>query len=74
MTPKATVLKKCPSCGWTFEVEKGDKLHPHCSTKKPKDTDITEDVVTKLYDCRNPKCLKPITVYYYRAKPFFRVV
>lgn len=70
MAPKAIIiLKKCPFCNWTFLAEKGDRLHPYSSTEKPKETCVKGDVIMKLYDCRNPKCLKPITVYYYKAKP-----
>ena len=72
MGPKAIVILRCPICTWTFEADKGDKLHPHCSTNKPKESDVTEDMIIRVYDCRNPKCLNPITVYYYRTKPVFR--
>ena len=70
MPPKAAIiLKTCPFCGWTFLVEKGDRIHPYCSTEKPKEATVEEDVICKLFNCRNPKCLEPIMVYYYKAKP-----
>ena len=74
MAPKATVIKRCPFCEWTFEAEKGDKLHPICSTEKPQESDVTEDVIERVYDCRNPRCVKPITVCYYSGKPSFELV
>ena len=71
MTPKATFILRCPKCDWTFETDRGDRFHPHCSTKKPEESDVVEDITTKVYDCRNTKCLNPITVYYYRATSSF---
>jgi hypothetical protein len=68
------ILKKCPFCNWTLLAERGDRMHPHCSTEKPKETVVERDVITKLYSCRNPKCLKPITVYYYNAKQAFKLI
>ena len=47
MSPKGTIILRCPNCSWTFEVEKGDKLHPHCSTKNL-DSDVTEDIMKTL--------------------------
>ena len=73
MVPRATIIQRCPKCNWTFEAKKGDKLHPHCSTKKPKQSDVEEDIVEETYDCRNPECMNPVIVYYYRAKPSFYV-
>ena len=41
MKSKTTFLKLCPKCEWRNEVEKGYKFHPHCSTDKPKESDVT---------------------------------
>ncbi|MBK5133460.1 hypothetical protein JJE00_03420 [Candidatus Bathyarchaeota archaeon] len=71
MKSKTTFLKLCPKCEWRNEVEKGDKFHPHCSTDKPKDSDVTEDVINRIKHCRNPKYAYPIRLYYYKAKPAF---
>ena len=75
MAPKVTIiLKKCPYCNWNFLAEKGDRLHPHSSTEKARKSDVKGNVITKLYDCRNPKCLKLITVYYFRTKSAFKLI
>jgi hypothetical protein len=75
MAPKVTiVLKKCPCCNCIFLAEKGDRLHPYCSTEKPEKSDVKGNVITKLYDCRNPKCLKQITVYHYNTKSAFKPI
>ncbi len=68
------IVKICPKCNWRNEVEKGDKLHQHCSTDKPKESDVTEDVIKKIKYCRNPKCAYPIRLYYYRTKPAFKLI
>ena len=64
MKSKTTFLKLCPKCEWRNEVEKGYKFHPHCSTDKPKDSDVTEDVINRIKYCRNPKCAYSIRLYY----------
>lgn len=74
MNPKTTIILRCPNCKHTFEVDKGDKLHPYCSTDKPEESDVTEDIIPKVYDCRNPDCREPITVYYYKPKVSFDLV
>jgi hypothetical protein len=75
MTPKVTiVLKKCPYCNWIFLAEKGDRLHQYSSTEKPEKSDVKGHIITKLYDCRNPKCLKQIAVYYYKTKSAFKLI
>ena len=71
---KETVVLRCPKCDWTFEAMRGDRLHPHCSTKKPKPQDVIEDIAEMKYKCRNPNCHNSITVYYYRGKPSFKLV
>jgi hypothetical protein len=68
MTPKATIILRCPKCDWSFEAERGDKLHPLCITEKPLESDVTEDAITRVYDCRNPNCMNPITVYCNKPK------
>ena len=56
---------QCPYCNWNNEAVKKDKLHPNCSTKKPKETD---DVISDTIDCRNPKCMKPFEIFHFKAK------
>lgn len=72
MNPKDTNIVKCPKCKWANEVMKGDKLHPHVSTKKPKESDVYEDIVSMSNICRNPNCKNKFPVYYYRGKLAFR--
>ena len=74
MKSKTTFLKLCPKCEWRNEVEKGDKFHPLGTTEKPKESDVTEDVIKKIQYCRNPNCLNPIRLYYYQPKMSFDVV
>ena len=74
MNPEDTIIIRCPKCKWTNEAEKGDKLYPHYSTKKPRESEVHEDIITKVVDCRNSKCLEPFDVYYFRAKDIFKVI
>jgi hypothetical protein len=72
MPNEKTAVRRCPYCGVPFEVVLfDDKLHPQISLEKPKPADYEGDVIERIYDCPNPECRRPITVYYYRAKRFF---
>ena len=74
MSKRKNILR-CPYCKHRFEAEGGDNLHPHCSTKKPKETEVIDgSIKTQKYDCLNPDCLKPITVYWYDPKRSFSKV
>jgi len=68
-------ILKCPGCGHRFEAENGDNLHPYCSTGKPIETEVVdESIIEESYDCLNPECRHPITVYWYQPKrSFYRV-
>jgi len=70
MENNKTVVRRCPYCGSPFElVLSDDKLHPSFSLEKP--TDFEGDIIERIYDCPNPNCRRPITVYYYIPKRFF---
>lgn len=64
-------ILRCPKCEFRFEVEKPDNLHPHCSTQKPKETEVDGDIREEVYDCLNPKCKYPIIVYRHEPKRIF---
>ncbi len=74
MSFKKTRILRCPKCGWPFEVEVPDRLHPDCTTKKPDKRDVNGGIIEKVCDCNNPKCGNPITVYCYLQKLFFTKV
>lgn len=73
MPPKKIILH-CPYCGWRFETSRPDDFHKYGSVSRPKESEVIEDIEETVQDCRNPKCLKPITVYWFEPKPFFKVV
>ena len=72
MTPKRNILY-CPVCKWRFEATSPDDFHKKGSVNRPKEDEVVEDIRETVEDCRNPKCLKPITVYWYEPKRYFRL-
>jgi len=67
-------ILRCPHCEHRFEAEDGDNLHPYCDVRRPKETDVADgSIKEQLYDCLNPQCKRPITVYWYQPKGFFFV-
>lgn len=65
-------ILRCPKCEHRFEAENGDNLHPYCSVEKPKESEVVDgSIIEQPYDCSNPKCREPITVYWYQPKRVF---
>jgi hypothetical protein len=71
---KKNILIRCPNpnCNYLNEVSPPDKLHPHYSLEKPKDSDVDGDVKDVVIDCRNEKCRQSITIYWYMPKRVFK--
>lgn len=67
----AKVVLECPRCCWIFEVGRPDKLHPDCSFNKPETSKTESSIIEEPRVCRNPKCKKQFTIYWYgkTAKP-----
>jgi uncharacterized C2H2 Zn-finger protein len=64
------VVLECPRCCWIFEAERPDTQHSNCSFNKPEDSKIKSGIIEEPRVCRNPKCKKQFTLYWYRtAKP-----
>ena len=70
MITSQSVLE-CPYCEEIFEVKSPDKLHITFSTAKPIPKSFHSNVVSKRYRCKNPKCRKTITVYWYDPLEYF---
>jgi len=68
---KHKIFSRCPKCKWRFEVERPDDFHRTHSLVKPQANDVMEDIKEQVYDCRNPDCLNPITVYWFEPKRSF---
>jgi hypothetical protein len=64
---KIKAALECPSCHWMFEAEAPDSLHPCASLEKPA-VGVEGDVVSKKHVCRNPRCKKQFTIYWFEAK------
>jgi hypothetical protein len=67
VNPKAVL--ECPSCHWIFEVQAPDSLHPSAALEKPLNVGIVGDVLfSEGHVCRNPRCKKQFTIYWYDSK------
>ena len=62
---------ECPNCQSKFEARQPDRLHSACAFEKPQKGRFTGRVITQKLICRNPKCRKPITVYWYIPLDYF---
>jgi len=62
---------ECPNCQSKFEARLPDRLHSAYSFEKPQEGRFTGSVITQNLVCRNPKCRKPITIYWYAPIDFF---
>lgn len=58
----------CIYCGEPFEVYPPDDAHPISSRDRPIETEVEGEIIEMTFDCRNPECLKPNTLYWYRPK------
>lgn len=56
---------ECPFCYEILEVEPPDRLHSAFSFAKPMPKSYYKNVLKKRYKCQNPKCKKPITIFWY---------
>jgi hypothetical protein len=62
------VTLECPNCHWVFEATITDKYHTFASVEEPQKGKITGDAITENRFCRNPKCQKPFTLYWFDLK------
>jgi hypothetical protein len=60
------VVLECPRCCWIFEAKKPDSRHPNCTFSKPEAGKVHDDVIEEPRVCRNPKCKKQFTLYWYK--------
>jgi len=68
MVVTGIVRLECPSCHWMFKAAPPDNQHTFASTKEPAKNKINSDTIKKDQHCRNPKCQKQFSVYWYDSK------
>jgi hypothetical protein len=68
---KSKLTLECPYCYWIFEATPPDKIHSAYSFEKPLRHSFYGEVIEQNLVCRNPKCKKTITVYWYAALSYF---
>ena len=65
------VTLECHNCHWVFEAPMPDKRQSVASREKPQKSKVTGDIVEENHVCRNPKCKKSFTVYWFEPLQFF---
>jgi len=60
------VVLECPRCCWIFEPKKPNRQHTNCSFNKPQTNKTNDTVIEEPRVCRNPKCKKQFTIYWYK--------
>ena len=64
------VTLECPSCHWVFEAKVPDKRHSVASLEEPQKNKIIGDIIEENRVCRNPKCKKSFTIYWFEHLQF----
>ena len=67
---KRQMTLECPFCNWIYEGKKPDISHPVFSIGKPKDSDVVSDVIEEKWVCRNPRCKREFSVYWFDSKMY----
>ena len=62
---------ECPYCYWIFKATPPDKIHSAFSYEKPLKGSFYGKVMERDFVCRNPKCKKVFTVYWYAPFNYF---
>jgi len=65
------LLLRCPHCDRPFEVNPPDRLHFAFSFEKPLRGSFYGEVIEQNHVCQNPKCKKPIIIYWYAPIDYF---
>ena len=65
------VTLECPNCHWVFEAKMPDKRHSVASLEKPQKSKVIGDIVEESRVCRNPKCKRSFTIYWFEPLQFF---
>ncbi len=64
----------CPYCGHPFEAHAPDSWHSEYSYEEPPISNVRGELKKREFTCKNPKCNKQITLYWYAPVEFFRIV
>ena len=67
----STLLLRCPYCDWPLEVNPPDSIHSAYSFEKPFRHSFYGEAIEQNLVCQNPKCTKPITIYWYAPLTYF---
>ncbi len=68
---ESKLLLRCPDCDWPFEANPPDSLHSAYSFEKPSRGSFYGKVIEQDVVCQNPKCKKPVTIYWYAPMNYF---
>jgi hypothetical protein len=63
-----SVSLECPKCHWIFDAASPDKCHMFASVEAPQKNEVTSDIILESHVCRNPKCQKIFSIYWFDSK------
>lgn len=64
------IILECPYCYWMFQAKRPDGSVSTASLSKPHESRADETVIEDSNVCRNPKCKKIFTVYWFQPVIF----
>jgi len=62
---------ECPFCYAILEIHPPDKLHSAFSLAKPRPENYYGKILKRNHKCKEPDCLKSISVYWYSTLEYF---
>jgi len=62
---------ECPYCHWIFKATPPDEVHSAYSFEKPLKGSFHGGIIEQNFVCRNPKCKKEFTLYWYAPLNYF---
>jgi hypothetical protein len=65
---------KCPYCGSYFDAGPPDSWHNECSLDKPPIDIQRATIIQEKHTCKNPKCNKPIDVYWFNPMEYYNTM
>jgi hypothetical protein len=68
---QSKLVLECPYCHWIFEANPPDKVRSAFSFEKPLKGSFYGEVIEQSHVCRNPKCRKSFTIYWYSPLNYF---
>ena len=71
ITNTTKIRFECPYCNWILRQKKPDDQHPFPSTIKPYENIASGNILIQNHNCRNPRCQKSFSVFWFKSQDFY---